>query len=240
MFAPDTASETTGNLIFGLWESDGWVSCERTGAVRCGFATTSPQLAQQLHWQLLRWGITSSIKVGNHEGRSQGYAKGREIFSRRDIYQVRIGGVDNQLRFAEVVPMWGPKGRKLTNALRVSRLHRCSQSGYLPRSTTAPVLSHLRERGLTVNDVASLVHARMAAPGEALKQVLGSPRLRRDRVQRLSDAIESQFLWELLDQDVWFEKVYAIHDPQPVRMYEIGVEALDALVAGGLVVSGSA
>jgi len=38
-------------------ETDGYVSREQTGGLRVGFSTTSEQLAQQLHWLLLRWGI---------------------------------------------------------------------------------------------------------------------------------------------------------------------------------------
>ena len=40
--------EVISNLLFGLLESDGWVSREQTGAIRVGFATTSEQMAHQI------------------------------------------------------------------------------------------------------------------------------------------------------------------------------------------------
>ena len=61
-FAPDVSAEVVGNLIFGIFETDGYVSREQTGGLRVGFSTTSEQLAQQLHWLLLRWGIGSSVQ----------------------------------------------------------------------------------------------------------------------------------------------------------------------------------
>ncbi len=59
-FAPDVAADVVANLLFGLLESDGWVGREQNGGVRVGYATTSEQLAHQIHWLLMRWGISSS------------------------------------------------------------------------------------------------------------------------------------------------------------------------------------
>ena len=61
--APNVSADVIANLIFGIWESDGYISREQTGGVRLGFTTTSEQLAQQLHWLLLRFGIGSSVRV---------------------------------------------------------------------------------------------------------------------------------------------------------------------------------
>ena len=46
-FDPEVSAEVVGNLLFGIWESDGWLSREQTGGLRCGFSTTSEQLAHQ-------------------------------------------------------------------------------------------------------------------------------------------------------------------------------------------------
>ena len=61
-FAADVSADVVANLLFGIWESDGYVSYEQTGAIRCGFTTTSEQLAHQIHWLLLRFGISSRIR----------------------------------------------------------------------------------------------------------------------------------------------------------------------------------
>ncbi len=43
-FAPDVSRDVVANLLFGLLETDGYVSAEQTGAIRCGYTTTSEQL----------------------------------------------------------------------------------------------------------------------------------------------------------------------------------------------------
>ena len=54
--------DVVANLLFGLLESDGWWGGSRTVELRVGYATTSEQLAHQIHWLLMRWGISSSVR----------------------------------------------------------------------------------------------------------------------------------------------------------------------------------
>ena len=103
--------------IFGLFESDGWVSREQTGAIRVGYATTSEQLAHQLHWLLLRWGVASSVRRRDPHAQRGGIIKGRRIQGKLPCWEVRVAGVDNVRAFARAVPMWGPRGQVLVQAL---------------------------------------------------------------------------------------------------------------------------
>ena len=62
-FASEVAADVVSNLIFGLFESDGYVSRRTDGRSSVsGYTTTSEQLAHQFHWLLLRWGIGSSVR----------------------------------------------------------------------------------------------------------------------------------------------------------------------------------
>ena len=108
-FAPDTSSEVIGNLLFGLLESDGYVSREQTGGLRSGFSTTSEQLAHQIHWLLLRFGVWSSVREYDPTSQRPSIVKGRLVQHRRPVWEVRVSGVDNVARFAEALPMWGPR-----------------------------------------------------------------------------------------------------------------------------------
>ena len=78
-FAPDVSADVIGNLLFGILESDGYVSREQTGGLRCGFTTTSEQLAEQIHWLLLRWGIGSSVQVRDPRSQRPSIIKGRKV-----------------------------------------------------------------------------------------------------------------------------------------------------------------
>jgi recombination protein RecA len=238
-FDADVSAEVVGNLLFGIWESDGWVSREQTGGLRCGFGTTSEQLARQIHWLLLRWGIVSSVRVHDPRNNRPSLVKGRRVQGKLPCYQVRVSGMDNVDRFAQSLPMWGPKGRVLTEELGKLNLgkHRGSASVYLAPSQTEPVLAYLTHRGVTAELAARLVGDMAGNPQGGLKQVLGRSRIRRDRLQLLADALESDFLHELLDEDLWYDRIVKIDPPQWRPIYDLEVEDLHTFVANDVVVS---
>ena len=132
-FAPEVSAEVVGNLIFGYFESDGYVSREQTGGIRIGFTTTSEQLAQQLHWLLLRWGIGSSVQRRDPRAQRGGLVKGRRISGKLPTWEVRVSGVENVAAFADAIPMWGPRGQVVTRELAaLDGRYRGSQRIYLP------------------------------------------------------------------------------------------------------------
>jgi len=137
------------------------------------------------------------------------------------------------------LPMWGPKGRALgaeLGGLNLGR-HRGSQSAYLAPSQTEPVLAYLRHRGVTAELAARLVGDMAGTPRGGLKQILGVRRLRRDRLERLADALESEFLHEVLDEDVWYDRIVKIDGPQWRAIYDLEVEDLHTFVADDVVIS---
>ena len=237
-FASDLSADVAANLVFGLLETDGHVSREQTGALRIGYTTVSEQLAHQLRWLLLRWGIGSSVRCSERTTRRPTIAKGRPVLGKLPVWEVRVAGIDNVTRFAEVIPMWGPRGRKLTAALAdpVLAVHRGSQRNYLPRSQTEPVLAYLRGRGVTPAWVAAFVGEGAGDPAGGFKVVLGVSRLRRDRVDKLADALESEFLYSVLAEDVWYDKVHSISEPEWADVYDIEVDEHHTFVANDVVV----
>ncbi len=66
--------------------------------------------------------------------------------------------------------------------------------------------------------------------------MLGPSRLRRDRVAVLADALESEFLSELLDEEVHYARIAEVMPPQWRRTYDIEVDELHNFVADGVVV----
>jgi recombination protein RecA len=241
-FAPDVSADVIGNLLFGIWESDGYVSREQTGAIRCGFVTTSEQLAHQIHWLLLRFGVWSSVRAYDPTTKRPSIVAGREVRSRRDVFEVRVSGVDNAARFAEALPTWGPRGQKLTAALADPTLakHRGSQTNYLPASVTEPVLAYLRGRGVTAVAAAQLVGDTAGDPRGGMQQVLGVSRLRRDRLQRLADALDSDFLAQVLDEDLHYSRIVEIMPVERCEVFDIEVDEHHTFVADGVVVSNCA
>jgi recombination protein RecA len=236
-FAPDVSAEVVGNLLFGLLETDGYVSREQTGGLRAGFATTSEQLAHQIHWLLLRWGIGSSVQRRDPRAQRGGLVKGRRIISKRPAWEVRISGIENIDRFAKGVPMWGPRGLVLTQELaKLDGRHRGSQRVYLSPALAEPILAHLDRRGLTAVTAAQLIGEHAGNPSSGMKAVLGASRMRRDRVEKLAEALDDAFLRELIGDDLWFCRVAEILPPRRARTFDLEVYELHNLVAEDVVV----
>jgi len=238
-FTAGIASDVAANLVFGLFESDGHVTREQTGALRLGYTTTSYQLAQQLHWLLLRWGIASSVRQYDPTTKRPSIVNGRRVQGKLPTWEVRVSGIENVERFAEVIPTWGPRGQVLVTALADPAIarHRGSQRNYLPATQIEPVVAYLRGRGVSAVVAATIVGERAGSAKGGLRQVLGHSRLRRDRVQALADALESDFLYSVLAEDVWYDKIVSIGDPEWADIYDVEVEEHHTFVANDVVVS---
>jgi recombination protein RecA len=221
-FQPDTSADVVANLIFGLLENDGYVTKEQTGSIRVGFTTTSEQLAQQIHWLLLRFGIGSSVRHG----------------SESPVYEVSVSGIDNVTSFSEAIPMAGPCGQALVLALLEEGVSsdRGSHGDYLASEISKPVLGHLLQRGVTAHQAASLVGPSAGDPGGGMRQVLGMGRLRRDRVQALADALDDPFLHEVLAEEVRYSVVREVLPLEPMRTFDVEVDEFHTLVANDVVV----
>jgi len=238
-FSAEIAEDLAANLVFGLFESDGHVTREQSGAIRLGYTTTSEQLAHQLHWLLLRWGIGSSVRRCDPKKKRPSIIKGRRVQGKLPIWELRISGMENVERFAEVIPTWGPRSSALVEALADPALlkHRGSQRNYLSRDLIEPVVSYLDGRGITARWVAALVGDSAGDPRGGIRQVLGYSRLRRDRVQLLADALESPFLDDVLAEEVWYDKVMSVSEPEWADVYDVEVDEHHTFVANDVVIS---
>jgi recombination protein RecA len=236
-FASDVSAEVVGNLIFGLFETDGYVSREQTGGIRVGYSTTSEQLAHQLHWLFLRWGIGSTVQRRDPRAQRGSLVKGRRVVGKLPSWEVRVSGVDNVSAFAAAIPMWGPRGQVLTRELEaLGGRYRGSQRVYLADELIRPVLDHLERRGVTASLAAQLIGKTAGDPQGGMRVVLGASRLRRDRVQLLADALDDSFLREVLADQLWFSRVQAILPSRRCRTFDVEVEELHNLVAEDVVV----
>ena len=238
-FAADMSAVVAANLVFGLFESDGHVCREQAGGIRLGYTTVSEQLAHQLHWLLLRWGIGSSVRRYDPTGKRPSIVNGRRLQGKLPGWEVRVSGIDNVSRFAECIPTWGPRGTALTEALADPALgiHRGSQRNYVPVGQIEPVLAYLRSRGVTPQYAATLIGDGAGDPSSGLRQVLGHSRLRRDRLQLLADALESEFLAGVLAEGVWYDRVRSIGEPEWADVYDIEVDEHHTFVASDVVVT---
>jgi len=237
-FEPSTSQEVLANLLFGLWESDGWVSKKvPNSGIRVGFTTSSYQLAHQLHWLLLRWGVGSTVQTKAPTGRVS-FIGSQKVVTKLTNYDVRVSGIDNVQRFAGALPMWGPRGQVLVAELAADglRKHRGSQRGYLPAAQMWPVLNYLAQRGVTPKLAAHMIGDSAGDPKEGMRMLLGYRRFRRDLVQRLADVLGSEFLYQVLDEDLWYDRITVVHPVERRRVFDIEVDEDHTFVANDVVV----
>jgi recombination protein RecA len=236
-FAPDVSAEVLSNLLFGLFETDGYVSREQTGGIQVGYTTTSAQLAQQMRWLLLRWGIGSTVSRRDPSAQRSSMIHSRRISGKLPSWEVRIAGVDNVSTFAATVPMWGPRGTVLVRELAsLDGRYRGSPGVYLSDEVTEPVLSHLAGRGVTAQQAVQLIGKRAGDPQGGMRQVLGASRLRRDRLVRLADALDDAFLQEIVAEELCYSRIVAILPSRRCRTFDIEVDELHNFVANDVVV----
>ena len=235
-FAQDISAEVLSNLLCGLFETGGCVSRDQTGEIRVGYWTTSEQLARQLPWLLLRWGIVSSVR--RREPRAEGCVmESRRIVDKLPAWEVRIAGIDNVSAFAKAVPMWGSRGQVLTRELTaLVGCHRGSQGSYLASDVYEPVLAHLATRGVSPQLAARLIGDRAGDPQGGMRQVLGPHRLRRDRLSRLAEALDDPFLQEILAEGLCYSRIIAVLPSRRCRTFDIEVDELHNFVANDIVV----
>ena len=134
--------------------------------------------------------------------------------------------------------MWGPRGMALTKAIpeAMQGRRRGSQATYLSTETADAVLNYLGERGVTAKEAAAMIGESSGDPRGGMKQVLGTSRLRRDRVQALADAMDDKFLWEVLAEELRYSVIREVLPTRRMRTFDLEVEELHTLVAEGVVV----
>ncbi|MGI8870557.1 MAG: intein-containing recombinase RecA [Mycobacteriales bacterium] len=239
LFDPEVSARVVANVLFGLLETDGRISREQTGAIRVGHTSTSEQLARQMHWLLLRFGIGSSVRRYDSASRRPSIIKGRRVQGRHPVWEVRVAGSDNVEALAAIMPVdFGPRTTALREALATDSRHRRrgSQRVYLSTQCFEAVLSHLQMRGVTAREAADMIGEISGEPRGGLRQVLGGPRLRRDRLAPLADALDDAFLREILGEELVYSRVREVLPLQRCRTFDVEVDELHTLVADDIVV----
>jgi recombination protein RecA len=107
---------------------------------------------------------------------------------------------------------------------------------YLSPRDTEPILGYLEERGVTGRELGAWLGAGATSVRGGARALLGGARLRRDRVSTVAEALDSEFLRQILDEEIWYDRIWGIGEPEMAATYDIEVEELHNFVANDLVV----
>jgi len=234
-FGSDVSAEMVASVLFGLFETAGWVDGRRNRTIRLGYEVGSKQLANQIHWLLLRWGIGSSVRCRRAPRAEVG--NGGPVGGKHVCWEVRISGIDDASAFADAIPTWGPRGRMLVGALAaIDRRLRRSQRIYIPTTVTTPIVAHLRARGVGAAEATQLIVENASNPRGGMRQVHCIGRLWRDHLESLADALDDSFLRNLLANQLTYEVVQVVLPIRRSRTFDVEVDELHNLVADDVVV----
>jgi len=234
-FDPEIKEELVSNLIFGLLETDGWVTEEKTGSIRVGYGSVSPQLVMQLHWLLLRWGIASTVEE-KKTGKG-GVINGRQITGKFSSWVCRVSGQDNIIRFSEAIPLWGPRGQKLQEAIgSFSGRNRGGRSMYLSPDIQEEIVSYISRIPLSSQEVGKIIGISPEFAKSGTKQILGTPRIRRDKLSKIAEFLSDDFLLSILDNEIAFSPITEILPKRFSQTYRVEIKNGLHPVAGGVVI----
>jgi recombination protein RecA len=235
-FAPDVSAEMGAGVLFGLFETAGWVGGRRNHTIRLGYEVESEQLANQIHWLLLRWGIGSSVRCRGRAPRAE-VGNSRPVRGKYACWEVRIAGIDDASAFADAIPTWGPRGRILVGALAATeRRLRRSQRTHIPTTVTTPIVAHLRARGVSTDAAIQLIAENASNPRGGMQQVRCVGRLWRDHLESLANALDDSFLRNVLADQLTYAAVQEVLPIRRSRTFDVEVDELHNLVADGVVV----
>ena len=192
-----------------IWATDGSVTVNSSGrGGRVFYASTSRRLVDDLSRLLLRFGISTRVRVTRKDGYRPGYT-------------LDISGADSQRRFLRAIGVHGACGRAAERLLRV-----LGDTKPNPNVDTVPVevwetvRSVMTERGMTQRAFQKAIGVQYN--GSAFYPHVPS----RERLGRVAAVLDSAELELYAVNDVFWDEVVAI-EPDGVE------EVFDATVAGG-------
>jgi len=111
-----------------------------------------------------------------------------------------------------------------------------NEDNYLSASQSEPVLAYLRGLGVSAVLAARLIGEGAGDPKGGMGQVLGRSRVQRDLLERLAEALDSEFLRGVLGEDLYYDRIVEVTPIERRRTFDLEVDEFHTFVADGVVV----
>ena len=205
-----------------LWSTDGSVTVAKNGrGGRVYYSSTSRQLIDDVSLLLLRFGISSRIKMV----RKAGYRPG---------YTVDISGGDDQRRFLGEIGVHGARGVAAAQLLDIVReTTRNTNVDTVPIQVWDDVKQALGEQGITHREFASAMGTSFS--GSTMWKHSPS----RERLGRIASVLDSADLEMLATNDIFWDEVVAIEPAGVAQVFDATVLNRHNFIANGIAVHNS-
>jgi replicative DNA helicase len=205
-----------------LWSTDGSVTVAKNGrGGRVYYSSTSRQLIDDVSLLLLRFGISSRIKMV----RKAGYRPG---------YTLDISGGDDQRRFLGEIGVHGARGAAAAQLLDIVReTTRNTNVDTVPIQVWDDVKQALGEQGITHREFASAMGTSFS--GSTMWKHSPS----RERLGRIASVLDSADLEMLATNDIFWDEVVAIEPAGVEQVFDATVLNRHNFIANGIAVHNS-
>jgi replicative DNA helicase len=206
-----------------LWATDGCINF-KSGYPIVYYATSSPQLAWDVHALLLRLNITARLRIVSQS------IKGR------DQYHIIVSGNQDLIQFAEKVNAVGEyrKGNlaKVREYLdsHISNTNRDTIPNSIWRKLVVPAM---QRKGLTARQMQSQLETAYCGTG------LYKQNISRERAARLASIVECDEIQKLAESDIYWDSIVSIVPDGETDVYDLTVPPHANFIANNIIVHNS-
>ncbi len=214
-------------FIRHLWATGGNISWKKmadrkdSGAIY--YASSSRQLCEQLQHLLLRLDILATILAKpSHKGH-------------RDMYYLKIDGVENQIKFLEKVGCHGERGKIIPELLAaLYQIKGNPNDDVIPKEAWERIIKPFKEiQKITWRNFASELGVAYNSAG------LFKHEISRIRMQQISHVLPLALLNHLAESDVLWDEIIAINPLGEEDVYDATVDEVHNFVANDIILHNS-
>jgi replicative DNA helicase len=206
-----------------LWATDGSVTLNKSGrSGRIYYASTSLQLIRDVSRLLLRFGISTRVRVTTPKA------------NHRPGYTLDVSGVDDQRRFLQEIGVHGARGLLADQLLEVIRdVSANTNVDTVPRQVWDDVRRMLTEKNITHREFATAMGTSFG--GSSLWKHAPS----RERLGRVAQVLDSAELEVLAVNDLLWDEIVSIEADGEEQVYDATVAGGHNFIANGIAVHNS-
>ncbi len=206
-----------------LWATDGSVTLNQSGrSGRIYYASTSLQLIRDVSRLLLRFGISTRVRVTTPKA------------NYRPGYTLDVSGVDDQRRFLQEIGVHGARGLLADQLLEVIRdVSANTNVDTVPRQVWDDVRRTLTEKNITHREFATAMGTSFG--GSSLWKHAPS----RERLGRVAQVLDSAELEVLAVNDLLWDEIVSIEADGEEQVYDATVAGGHNFIANGIAVHNS-